>query len=63
MPLKRGDNLNGARNYFKRFHDLLYALGKGPLKESCTVISYEADTQLSFRKRLEYVNDKVLDEC
>lgn len=37
-------------------------LEKGPLKESCTFISYEAVTELSLEKRLEYMNDKVLDE-
>lgn len=37
-------------------------LEKGPLKESCTFISYEAVTELSAEKRLEYMNDKVLDE-
>jgi hypothetical protein len=36
-------------------------LEKGPLKESCTFISYEV-TELSLEKRLEYMNDKVLDE-
>jgi hypothetical protein len=37
-------------------------LEKGSLKESCTFISYEAVTELSLEKRLEYMNDKVLDE-
>ncbi|WP_208408196.1 hypothetical protein [Dyadobacter arcticus] len=37
-------------------------LEKGPLKESCTFISYEAVTELYLEKRLEYMNDKVLDE-
>ncbi|KQS33839.1 hypothetical protein [Dyadobacter sp. Leaf189] len=37
-------------------------LPKGPLRESCTFISYEEVKNLSLEKRLEYMNDKVLDE-
>lgn len=37
-------------------------LEKGPLSESCTFISYESIIELSKEKRLEYMNDGVLDE-
>jgi len=37
-------------------------LEKGPLSESCTFISYESILELSKEKRIEYMNDKVLEE-
>jgi hypothetical protein len=37
-------------------------LDRGPLSESCTFISYDAIIELSKEKRLEYMNDGVLDE-
>lgn len=37
-------------------------LEKGPLKESCTFISYDSIYEFSKEKRLEYMNDNVLDE-
>lgn len=37
-------------------------LEKGPLSESCTFIPYESIIELSKEKRLEYMNDGVLDE-
>lgn len=37
-------------------------LEKGPLSESCTFISYESIQELSKEKRLEYMNDNVLEE-
>jgi predicted RNA-binding protein len=36
-------------------------LERGPLSKSCTFLSYEAVTELSKEKRLEYMNDGVLD--
>lgn len=37
-------------------------LEKGPLAESCTYISYDSIIELSKEKRLEYMNDGVVDE-
>lgn len=37
-------------------------LDKGPLSESCSFISYDSVIELSKEKRLEYMNDIVLEE-
>ncbi len=37
-------------------------LEKGPLAETCTYLSYDAVQELKAEKRLEYMNDSVLDE-
>lgn len=37
-------------------------LDKGPLSESCSFISYDSVIELSKEKRLEYMNDLVLEE-
>ncbi|HWY35280.1 MAG TPA: hypothetical protein VNX68_11585 [Nitrosopumilaceae archaeon] len=37
-------------------------LEKGPLAESCTFVSYDAVRELANEKRLEYMNDSILEE-
>ena len=37
-------------------------LEKGPLMDSCTYISYDKILELQTEKRLEYMNDRVMDD-